>query len=266
MALFEHVNLPMIAGASHQDQVHALLSSPKSAGNIPSLVGKLVFNAAAARDRLSDDIWRLINRIQRDSKFNRDRLIVATALEGLDTLILDMAAFSGMQLESTTRGHGWRFLEIGRRIERTQLSALLIAGATSRAQGNSSPLESLLEVCDSTMTFRRLHFAQPTLEPALDLLILNPNNPRSIAFQLAALRAQVEQLPHSGAISPKHELALTDEMDQLLHSINLRELSRTQQNTVTSVQRLSKTLDSKLDELSNRITEHYFSLATRRIE
>lgn len=266
VGLMDHISLPTIPNATVHSRVHALLSAPHLVGNIPYLINRLVFNAAAARDRLSDDTWRLINRIQSDSKFTESRLVVSTSLEKLHTLILDLAAFCGMQLESTTRGHGWRFLEIGRRIERAQLSALLIGGTTQHIKDRPGSLDPLLEVCDSTMTFRRLHYAQPTLEPVLDLLLLNVTNPRSVAFQLKALRTQAEQLPTSASISPEMECEQTIDMEAELDSLNLLELSRARQGTIETVHELCLSLDSRLDVLSRRITEHYFSHATRRVK
>ena len=265
-SLMDHINLPTLAGATIQSRVSALLSSPSLAGNVPMLISRLVYNAAAARDRLSDDTWRLINRIQRDSRFPEGRLVLSTALERLDTLILDLAAFCGMQLESTTRGHGWRFLEIGRRIERAQLSALLIGGTTLHIKDRPGSLDPLLEVCDSSMTYRRLHFAQPTLEPVLDLLLLNASNPRSVAFQLNALRIQTEQLPTSPSLSADLEQKHAVDLEAELHSLDLQELSKAHQGTIEAVHTLCGSLDTRLDLLSTRITEHYFSHATRQIQ
>jgi hypothetical protein len=100
--------------------LRSLLHDPKCEGSVRQLLGRLRYNAASARDRLSDDTWRLFNRIERDVQISRKGLAVSDALGMLDTLILDLAAFSGMQLENMTRGHGWRFLEIGRRLERAR--------------------------------------------------------------------------------------------------------------------------------------------------
>ena len=134
---------------------------------------------------------------------SRKGLAVSDAVGMLDTLILDLAAFSGMQIENMTHGHGWRFLEIGRRVERT-LVVLVLAGDAARiAEHDDSVLTPLLEICDSSMTYRRLHFARPRLVPVLDLLLLNDANPRSVAYQIEALRGQSQHLP----VDPKSVIA-----------------------------------------------------------
>jgi uncharacterized alpha-E superfamily protein len=65
---------------------------------VPQLITSLRYNAAAARDRLSDDTWRIFNRIERDTRQQRANPTVASMLGMLDTLVLDLAAFSGMQI------------------------------------------------------------------------------------------------------------------------------------------------------------------------
>ena len=264
-ALIDHLGLPDPKGTDLHGRFFALLSDTELDGNIPALVNRLVFNAAAARDRLSDDSWRLINRIQRDSRFPPDRLVLATTMERMDTLVLDLTAFCGMQMENTTRGHGWRFLEIGRRIERTGVLCKLIGGAADSIAEYPAILDPLLEVCDSAMTFRRLHFAQPTLEPVLDLLMLNSDNPRSIAFQLKALMDQVRLLPAASATTSEVEQKIVSDMETELHRLRLGTSKGGCDSPPHTVPSLCDSLAKSAELLSNRITEHYFSHATRRV-
>ena len=106
-----------------------------------------------------------------------------------------------------TRGHGWRFLDIGRRLERS------LGDDAARAQrarrqpvARVAMLEPLLEIADSSMTYRRRYFAEPQLAPVLDLLLADDTNPRALAFQLAALADHLAQLPrHPKAPSPTRE-------------------------------------------------------------
>jgi hypothetical protein len=53
----------------------------------------------------------------------------------LNRMITDLAAFSGMEMENMTRGHGWRFLDVGRRLERAMNATSLVAGAVGRPLG-----------------------------------------------------------------------------------------------------------------------------------
>jgi uncharacterized alpha-E superfamily protein len=89
---------------------------------------------------------------------------------------------------------GWRFLEIGRRLER----GIQIAGVTrwlTRDEAPDGALDMLLEIGDSVMTHRRRYNVAAGANSYLDLLVLDPLNPRSVLFQIAELREQIERLP-----------------------------------------------------------------------
>lgn len=245
-------------------QLRALLHDPKCEGSVRELLGRLRYNAAAARDRLSDDTWRLFNRIERDVQTSRKGLAVSDAVGMLDTLILDLAAFSGMQLENMTRGHGWRFLEIGRRIERALVVLVLSGGAAKAAGKDEAVLQPLLEICDSTMTYRRLHFAKPRLAPVLDLILLNDTNPRSAASQFEALRLHTQHLPvDPTSTMAGREKAFAAELHATLATLNLDAYATNEKAAFVEVPAFCHTLAEKTEELSDLLTEHYFSHAMR---
>lgn len=250
-----------------RDHLQALLQDPKRDGSVPDLLGRLRFNASAARDRLSDDMWRLFNRIDRDARLPAGAFSLSAAQSSLDTLVLDLAAISGMQQENMTHGHGWRFLEIGRRLERATIILTLLKGTVAQAPEDDSILSPLLEICDSTMTYRRLHYSRPILAPVLDLLMLNDVNPRSVAHQLAVLGRQAAQLPIDPTMTTgmpeKHQ---TDVLLSDLGALNLSAIARTPEQLPAAITATCNILTDGLEKLSDIITQHYFSHATRRIE
>ncbi len=249
------------------DNLQSLLLDAKNDCSVPHLLSRLHYNAAAARDRLSDDTWRLFNRIDRDARLPVGPFVVSTALGVLDTLILDLAAFSGMQQENMTRGHGWRFLEIGKRVERAGIVLDLVSTATEQCALNDQLLNPLLEICDSTMTYRRLHFAHPSLIPVLDLLLLNDINPRSIAHQFNILGRQTSQLPPDPSAdrgeSAHHQC---DSLQSDLAALNLAALAKAGDEIFRHVPVVCGKLSDGLDKLSNLITAHFFSHASHRSE
>ncbi len=58
-------------------------------------------------------------------------------------------------------------------------------------------LEDLLEIADSSLTYRSRYLTSMRADLVLDLLLLDEANPRSVAFQLARLREHIERLPES---------------------------------------------------------------------
>lgn len=249
------------------DHLQALLLDPKREGSVPDLLGRLRYNAAAARDRLSDDTWRLFNRIERDARLPAGAFVVSTAQGVLDTLVLDLAAFSGMQQENMTRGHGWRFLEIGKRIERSCIVLDLVSAATHQCALDDTLLNPLLEICDSTMTYRRLHFARPSLLPVLDLLLLNDINPRAVSHQFGILGRQTAQLPQDPTLDRTESARQqTDALQSILGALNLTALAKAGDEVFGHIPAVCAGLSQGLEKLSDLITEHYFSHAIRRTE
>jgi len=267
IALMIHLGLVPKGTTELGEHLPALLRDPKRSGSIPDLLSRLRFNAAAARDRLSDDMWRLFNRIDRDARLPASPFVLSTAQGILDTLVLDLAAFSGMQQENMTRGHGWRFLEIGKRIERACIVFGLVGTATKHCENDDVLLSPLLEICDSTMTYRRLHFARPSLIPVLDLLLLNDINPRSVAHQfqiLGRLTTHLPQVPGIDlAITPRQQ---TDSLQSELAGINLTSISKNEDGATKAIPAVCDRFVEELEKLSDLITEHFFSHASRKME
>ena len=104
--------------------------------------------------------------------------------EVLDRLLLSLAALAGFALDDMTQDDGWRLMMLGRRLERLQFLAELLGErlGTGRVPGQPE-LEWLLDIGDSTITYRTRYLASPQLEPTIDLLVFDPSNPRALAFQ-----------------------------------------------------------------------------------
>ena len=152
------------------------------------------------RERISTDAWRVLNRLDQDFSARRpsEPLQLLGATEVLDQAILTLAAFSGLVMESMTRGQGWHFLNIGRRMERAmQMVDLLRFGIGSKPTSNSARLAVLLEIADSSITYRSRYLTTMQTDLVLDLLLIDEGNPRSLAFQLKRLDEYITRLPET---------------------------------------------------------------------
>ncbi len=159
--------------------------------------------ASLVRDRISADTWRIINRFDRDFPASHETSLkdaqLNDILPALDRLIITFAAFGGLAMESMTRGYAWRFLDMGRRVERSLATVNLLRGAMIPVLPREAPLlEAVLEIADSVMTYRRRYMTSLQAAPVLDLLLADESNPRSVAFQLVRLTEHVEALPRPG--------------------------------------------------------------------
>src|SRR5262249_24081120 len=154
--------------------------------SLRSVVARLQQITGLLRDRLSSDTWRVLSQLDGHSGVPGSGAVVrsASALGVLNQTILGLAAFEGLAMENMTRAQGWRFLDMGHRLERSiYLCSLLDCALRSPAANNPSLLETLLEIADCSLTYRSRYNLLPQIAPVYDLVLLDDTNPRSLIFQ-----------------------------------------------------------------------------------
>jgi uncharacterized circularly permuted ATP-grasp superfamily protein/uncharacterized alpha-E superfamily protein len=244
-----------------------LVYHPRRPGSVRELVLRIRRIASIVRDWFSADTWRILNQLQSDSRSRPGHIPMANALALLNTLVMDLGAFSGMEMENMTRGHGWRFLDFGRRLERSLSLASVLRAALASNPGGTIVIEPLLEIADSLMTYRRRYFAQARWAAALELLLADAGNPRSLAFQISALQDHVSALPRDPA-APEVAIGLTQllTLAEILRAGELPSLGADVE--AGDSEKLIRWLDrfhTGLSEISDELTQHYFSLTVARV-
>ncbi len=209
--------------------------------------------AFSMRDRMSSDNWRTLNQLTADPVFGHGASL-PVALAWLDRAVTSLVTVSGFVLDGMTRGTGWRFLSLGRRIERLMqmCSALEVATGTGRASG----LDWLLDFADSTMTYRSRYSVAPEWLPVLDLLVCDEANPRSLAFQLKGLVDYVEKLERAHGSFAGFRLGAALHALHGLEAGDLRPESPTLRGVVQQLQQVARALS---DELTLRFFSHSVS-------
>ncbi len=159
-------------------------------------------NASAVRDRISLDAYRILRSLHSEivQPVPPRGASVIGAIERLNQCITLLLAFSGLAAESLTRTHGWRFVLLGRRIERARQTAELLAATITMPMKNESSLcEAILDATDSLMTYRSRYLAIVQPAPTIDLLVTDESNPRSLRFQLQDIEQVLLELPTSSS-------------------------------------------------------------------
>ena len=197
-------------GAQTAFLVRAALTNAQLPGALPALTGAARAAASVIRDRFSPDAWRAINDLATIVAMPLTTGANESAItERVEAALRIISSLSGLAQENMTRLAGWRFLELGRRIERAILTGRLIrCFALVRAAEGS--LDLLLELADSQITYRQRYVMVAATSPAIDLVMLDPNNPRSMAFQLDRIEAHLSALPGrsaTGRLSPVQQVA-----------------------------------------------------------
>jgi uncharacterized alpha-E superfamily protein len=167
----------------------------------PGLIRNLdnaVYNAGQIRDRFSPDGWLALRDLSKTiHQFAESVEPGDDATRAMTVLLRKLAGFSGLLSENMYRFSGWRFLEIGRRLERgIQIARSL--GSLTREDAPDGALDMMLEIGDSVMTHRRQYTVRSGRRSLVDLLALDPLNPRSVLFQLERLKQEIGLLPGNG--------------------------------------------------------------------
>ncbi len=228
-----------------------------------SVVRSVRHVASVVRDLISLDMWRVVNmlgELPEEPTASADGATAGDVLDLLNRAVITLAAFGGLATESMTRGEGWRFLDMGRKLERSlHIIRLIRASLVAPAAHEGPVLDAVLEVLDSGMTYRRRYQSSLRAEAVLDLVVEDESNPRSLASQLASLVDDVDHLPRpvAGSRAPEQRFALA-----ALASVRLAEperLAAVDEGTRPALRDLLAHVDGWLPILSDAITQQYLS-------
>lgn len=180
--------------------------------NPESLISNLYAIARAAekvKERLSVDTWKRVQKV-RGLGMNIGHTPLSVTEEEtmvlLEQVLDELTSFTGNVMDNMTRSQGWRFLQLGRRIERGLSISFLLKSAFTHAQVKDERLLSYLLIwADSVITYRRRYLNHLQATSVMDLLCFDTSNPRSLAFQAESLRELLSLLPHTHE-SKKHPI------------------------------------------------------------
>ncbi len=174
-------------------------------------INSALFSASNIRDRFSADGWLALNDLAKTArKFQSTVQAGDDATHAMTILLRKLAGFAGLVHENMYRFTGWRFLSIGRYLERG-LHMTRLLGHMSGEDAPDGAYDMLLEIGDSVMTHRRRYNVNTAALTVTDLLALDPLNPRSVLYQLNEIKTEVEQLPNAftnGQMSPFYREAM----------------------------------------------------------
>ena len=196
--------------AHAEPEVRSVVLDRTRVGSLRFTIEALVRAGRGVRDQLSSDAVRVIQSLDAELRHPAEPHAL---VESLQRLIILLAAFAGICGESMSRGAGWRFLSVGRCLERALHGALLLRNVFIPGAGVPGTLEAALGVAHSLKTYRRRYRTRVDNAAVLDLLLMDETNPRSVASQLAHL----ESLAHAlgGDEAPRRSRAERLALDAL---------------------------------------------------
>jgi uncharacterized circularly permuted ATP-grasp superfamily protein/uncharacterized alpha-E superfamily protein len=180
--------------------------------------------AASVRERLSPEHWRLLEQAEtRFFKPSEDPIHPKKSTAGLDTVTVQrlladtsqmLAALTGAQTDRMSRDDGWRLLSIGRHIERLAfLSDAMAEAVRLDLIAEQAGFDAVLELFDSTISFHAQHQQSRTPQALMDLLVADPDNPRSLGWVAHTLRGRLCRM---GTLADGATLSLAEGVPQLI--------------------------------------------------
>ena len=166
------------------------MADRKLPGGVSALIRNGQRVGLSLRDRFARDFWRIASRPMAATKPDDARATLKLAKD----LLEHFNALAGLVSENMVRSPAWCFLDTGRRIERA-LSICRIARALLATNAGPDALNVLLDLCDSQIVYRSRYLTGPWRDPVLDLVLLDPDNPRSLVFQVQCIVAHIAALP-----------------------------------------------------------------------
>ncbi len=246
-----------------------LIVDEDRSGTLAHGVRHLLDAAYAVRDQLSNDTWLVIGNLDREILELRvlpSETRSSAALGALSRSMQSLLAFAGLQNESMVRDPGWHFLDAGRRLERAMHLASLIRATlitSNDAATDSLVMESVLTTAESIITYRRRYRSQAQVQTVLDLLLLDPGNPRSLGYQLERLKLDIAHLPRSRSAKAERlsaEERLVLEASTMLRLADTATLASTDSSGARlELVRFLTQLDGLLRETANAIDSEHFA-------
>jgi uncharacterized circularly permuted ATP-grasp superfamily protein/uncharacterized alpha-E superfamily protein len=217
--------------------------------SVINLVRSARRTASSMRERLSADFWTLLRNLENLLKQRaQDLLSEAEALAQIEAALQILAALSGLAQENMNRGVGWRFLDMGRRIERG-VNICNLTRALAEDAATIDDLDLLLDLADCQITYRARYLVGLALTPVRDMVLLDPFNTRSLAFQVLAIKDHLAALPSlldDGMLEPPEKILLP-----LASQVETEDAAALDADTIQA-------FEHRLMDLSDAIADRFF--------
>jgi uncharacterized circularly permuted ATP-grasp superfamily protein/uncharacterized alpha-E superfamily protein len=241
-------------------EFRSILLDRQRTGTVAQSLAALSMAAQGVRDQLSEDVWMVLA--------DMDRALAALAAnrqdQGLqltdvsERALSGLLALAGIATENMVRDPGWYMLDAGRGLERAlQILALLrVTICQERApDADRTVLEAVLVAAESIVTFRRRYRGRTGVDALFELLVIDPFNPRSVAYQLQRIRIDLRAMPNTSPTA--RPLRLLDSLAERVRTSDPVALAESGEGRRPELDDLLLGLQRQLRSLSEAIRDQY---------
>jgi uncharacterized circularly permuted ATP-grasp superfamily protein/uncharacterized alpha-E superfamily protein len=250
--------------------LNELIWKRETTGSLANSILQIQRTASSLRERLSNDASQILNKLTLPKAPENAHALEERSFTVVDETLNRLSAFTGVIFDNMTRGHGWMFLELGRRLERAgNLTSLLRTSLVPHPHDLEAILTHIIAVLDSTITYRRHNLNNMRLDAVLDLAVWDQTNPRSIQFQIERIQQLVRGLPHAMNPPLNHPLdkQITSAVSRLgLGQVNSEALARPDESgRFVQLDNLLSLVQGDVFKISDRLSDNYFAI-TQQVE
>jgi len=253
--------------AQPESELLAVILDEQRNGSVTANLNALLECADQVREMLSADTQRVINDLRDELDTLEEALqpgLNAAPEEALDPLVTTLMALAGLWQESMIRGLGWRFMDMGRRVEKALQALRLLRSSLVKVLPEHEQLmvlEAVLLSTETLITFRRRHDSGNDMSRGLELLLQDSSNPRSVFYQTQLLRQHLAELPSAvpGSGLSDEDRAMLEASSAIQLSIPDTLLAADETGTTrVALDQLLARLQHLLQETSELISSKYF--------
>ncbi len=244
----------------HEAEFRSLLLDHDRPGSAAHSIARLRGALEGVRDQLSGDTWRVFSSVDRATRALRSSTRAHRTAESGGRMLTAILSLHGVTA-NMVRDAGWHMIEAGRYLERSlQVCRLLVSTVTVARtfHDNREVLETVLEAAESIVTHRRRYRGSVSTADALELLLLDRDNPRSVVFALDELRRHLAAMP-SSTRSTRPE-RLLDDLVTTLARADVATLAATSDHRREALDAFLADVIAQFENLSDAIHRLHFEI------
>ncbi|MBA3528599.1 MAG: circularly permuted type 2 ATP-grasp protein [Propionibacteriaceae bacterium] len=247
-------------GCPIMPELRSMMLDRRRSGTVAQSLAASAMAAQGVRDQLSADVWMVFAEVDRSLA----ALAVMSKDQGLqlaetsERVLAGLLALAGIVSENMVRDPGWYLLDSGRGLERALqvVSLLRVTLCQERApEFDRAVVEAVMTSAESIVTFRRRYRERAGTDAVVELLVVDPHNPRSVAYQLARIATDLRSLPN--ATSTARPVRLLQDLVETITAADLAALVQPRHGHRPALEEFLAGLHGQLGALSEAIREQY---------
>lgn len=192
-----------------EEVIHFLVLDEDNPGSILSSVTRARENGRSVRELISSELWEAVNDLHLALRARDLRRDVADQPYELFRLVKQRCqTISGVALETMPRDDAWRFLTLGRQLERAEMTCRLLNVRYGQLVGDAGAVSfhhwvAVLKSVSALEAFRKRYRGSMDAIEVVEFLLLSRDFPRSVLYSLEAAERQLGHLgggPSSRAV------------------------------------------------------------------